>query len=116
MTPRTMIWLSVIVTLFMIAIIFIKPLPRYYTFNKEQAKKDIINGQVRLITFGLGGVGKKADRLSTKYGFKECNMGCVVEYSQEEKEYTELITAFLNNRNGEGWRERYSKELDSLKR
>lgn len=75
-----------------------------------------LNGQVTLITFGLGGAGKNADRLSIKYGFKECNMGCVVEYFQEEKEYTELITAFLNNRNGQGWRERYYKELDFLKK
>jgi hypothetical protein len=110
-----MIWISAIVTVLMIAILFVKPAPTYYPLSEEQAIQDIKKGQVRLITFGLAGADKDIDRISSKYGFKECNMGCVVEYTPEEKAYKELVDAYLDKRNGEGWRERYYRELDSLK-
>jgi hypothetical protein len=109
-----MIWISAIVTLFMIATLFIRPAPNGYPFNKEQAVYDIRNGQVRLITFGIAGPSGEMNEVASKYGFQEVNAGCVVGYTSEEKEYTELVTNYLNKRNGEGWKERYYMEIDSL--
>ena len=114
MTLRVIIWISAIVTLFMIAIVFIKPEPKGYPFNREQAVYDIRRGQVRLITFGIAGPTVAASEIASKYGFQEINVGCVVGYAPEEKEYIKLVTNYLDKRNGEGWKERYNNELDSL--
>ena len=114
MTLRVIIWISAVVTLFMMAIVFIQPEPKGYPFNKEQAVYDVRSGQVRLITFGIAGPNSEMNKVASKYGFQEVNAGCVVSYSPEEKEYIELVTSYLEKRNGVGWKARYNKELDSL--
>ena len=102
-------------TLLMIAIVFMKPEPKFHSFSKEQARLDIRSGQVLLITFGIAGADREIDRISSKYGFREYHMGCVVGYNPEEKEYSELVAAYLERRNGKGWRERYYKDINSLR-
>ena len=76
--------------------------------------KDIKRGHVVLIVFGISGC-PEANAISYKYGFREHLMGCVVSYSPKEKEYNDLITEFLDKRNGKDWQVKYNHEIDSLK-
>jgi hypothetical protein len=110
-----MIWISAIVTLFMVAILLIKPDPKFYPYDRSHAEQDIRKGQVRLISFGFAAPAPDANRISIKYGFIECNHGCVVGYSPEEKEYTDIVTEYLERRNGKDWKVRYQHELDSMR-
>lgn len=96
------------------ACVFLLSKPSMPDFSRRSAERDIKNGQVRLITFGLGGPSPEHQQISQKYGFKEVGFGCEVAYSDEEKEYDDLIRRYLEERNGPDWMFRYRRELDSL--
>ena len=115
MTSRAIIWLFLAVTFVMVALMFIKSKPTITSFDKAQAERDIRSGNVRLLKFALSGPDNKTNVISSKYGFKECNLGCVVGYSVKEQEYLELVNSYLDKRNGIGWQSRYIKELHSAK-
>ena len=111
-----MIFISIVVVIFMIALIVVPISTKFQRdYNEKQAKIDIRRGHVRLITFGIGSF-PETRRISLKYGFEEVGFGCVIGFSPDEDQYNKLVIEYLNKRNGHGWRESYEREVDSLQK
>jgi glutamate/tyrosine decarboxylase-like PLP-dependent enzyme len=114
MKTGTMLWIILLVALVFIALIFVRPSPDSFVFNKTSAERDIKYHAVKLITYGLGAPNAKSQSISQKYGFRQFHLGCVVVYDKELQAYQSTVEDYLDKRNGTGWRKRYNKELDSL--
>ena len=95
---------------------------RYGVFSEYRyfaAKRDIKNGNIRLLGYGLPVISPKdneLDKVRTKYGFKTFNLGCT--FSDEERRatnaYNRVMDDYLAKRNGKNWRTNYEREIDSI--
>jgi hypothetical protein len=92
----------------------------FTAYNYFTAKRDIRNGKVNYVSFGLPVIlpnQVQVDELRKKYGVKSLNIGCVV--TEDEIRgiafYNNVIETYLAKRNGEGWKEKYLKELADLR-
>lgn len=88
-------------------------------YNIVTAKRDIRNGKVRFITFGLpleSPQQYEIDALSSKYGIVDTTIGCIVTEAEIRgiKWYNKEIERHLEVRNGKGWMQRFQMELDSI--
>ncbi len=91
----------------------------FSNYNYFTAKRDIKNGNVKFISFGLPMLSSKDSEIKmvmTKYGFKERNVGCTVTEQEINaiETYNNVVEQYLTRRNGENWRATYKKEIDSL--
>ena len=97
--------------------------------NKEQAFQDIKADSVKVFTFGLPFISPieserkaneiKQDKISDvyhKYGLYRKNMGCVVNTKDDKsrKQYHKITDAYLDERNGKGWRKKLEKEINNI--
>ncbi|MFZ1280934.1 MAG: hypothetical protein WAR59_08855 [Ignavibacteriaceae bacterium] len=81
---------------------------------REQARKDIAEGNIFIHRGGLFGGYKNEDSLANKYGFKimpnTCNPAEGYNY------YNDEVVKYLNKRNGEGWWEKFLDEESKLEK
>jgi hypothetical protein len=89
-------------------------------YNYVTAKRDIRNGKVNFISFGLPAImpnQARIDSLREKYGVKYMNIGCVIteDAIRGIAFYNKIVESFLAKRNGENWKEKYLKELADLR-
>lgn len=120
MTPRTMILISAVVFMAMLAIVLIKPAPNvspisFSPFDKKRAYFDIEHGTVKLFSFGIVGPSTDMNKVAAKYGFQYVGAGCEIGYTPDQKEYIDLVRDYLTHRNGNGWEERYHQELEAIR-
>ena len=85
-----------------------------FAFSASKAKRDIENGEVKLISFGIVGPDKATEFISLKYGFREYNLGCIVSHEKGLEDYQSIVGDYLKKRNGPDWRVRYDHEIDSF--
>ena len=85
------------------------------------AKRDIMNGNIRLVNYGLPVITAKdneLDNVRAKYGFKSFNLGCT--FSNKElrgtEAYNRVMEDYLTTRNGKNWRINFQREIDSIYR
>jgi hypothetical protein len=84
--------------------------------NAKTAQREIKNGYVRLVTYGIADPDADANHIAFKYGFRRYHMGCVMSQDKNIWDYQVAIDKYLDQRNGAGWRERYEHELDSFRK
>jgi len=87
--------------------------------NYFSAKRDIANGDVRFLSYGLPMFTSKdaeIEMVRKKYGFRSCNMGCIVtdEDFRTAEIYNNTVEEYLTKRNGKNWRINFQREVDSL--
>jgi hypothetical protein len=86
-------------------------------YNYLTAKIDIMQEQPRIIEIGiLGHFGIANNGLNQKFGFMEFSVHSFVTTTQLRgiKLYNKEIEEYLNKRNGNDWRKKYKKGLDSI--
>lgn len=90
-------------------------------FSEYDARKDIANGKVKLLTYGLqilntDKIEKKLEKLRQKYGFNERNLGDDInpKLIQAIERYNKEVRVYLENRNGSDWYEKYIQECDEI--
>ncbi|MDC8005531.1 hypothetical protein POV27_15845 [Aureisphaera galaxeae] len=87
-------------------------------YNYYTAKFDILRNSPKLVVVGLPILaGEDSHTLTKKYGFQHSFYGCVVGNPVEMElidAYNAEIEKHLNRINGEGWKEDYKGERDSL--
>jgi hypothetical protein len=79
-----------------------------------EADEDIKNGDIKILIGGLPVFCAPFDEvndLCEEYGFKYELMGCSFLWTSK---YNEKVYKYLDEINGEGWKERFEKELDEL--
>ncbi len=91
----------------------------FSSYNYFIAKRDIKNGTVQYISFGLPMPSSKDSEINmvmTKYGFKDRNIGCIVTKQEINaiETYNVVVEQYLTSRNGKNWKPNYQKEVDSL--
>jgi hypothetical protein len=91
----------------------------FSSYNYFAAKRDIKNGNIKFVTFGLPIVCSKDDEIKmvmNKYGFKVSNIGCIVTNQEINaiETYNKVVEQYLTQQNGKNWRTTYQKEVDSL--
>lgn len=87
------------------------------------AKTDIKNGKIRIITYGLevepisNNSIRQIDSLKKHYGFYYDNQGCIIDSisSEAANEYNQVIFDYLSQKNGKNWYENYQRQVDSVK-
>ena len=88
-------------------------------YNYFTAKRDIRNGKIQLVSFGLPlpELIQEAE-IRKKYGFSRSNVGCVVttDFIRGISIYDDIVESYLNKRNGHDWRLRYEREIDSVRK
>jgi len=89
-----------------------------FPYNREIAKRDVENGEVRILSFGLQILSdNELDSVTTKYGFKYFPVaGCVVG-SYERKaidDYNSVVYDYLERLNGSGWGLKLNTEIKNL--
>ena len=88
-------------------------------YNYFSAKRDIKNGNIRLLSYGLPIISskdKEMEMVRMKYGFKSCNLGCgcTNEDLRTTGIYNKVIEEYLTKRNGKNWQVNFKREIDSL--
>lgn len=88
-------------------------------YNYFTANRDIKNGKVRFVTYGLPMPSSKDEEinsLATKYGFGSTEIGCTVTEQEINAiaTYNNVIEHYLKRRNGKDWRTHYQRQVDSL--
>ena len=88
-------------------------------YNYFAAKRDIRNGNVRYISYGLPMPTSKDSEINivmTKYGFEDYNIGCIVTEQEINAigSYNKVVDQYLIKRNGKNWNYAYQKEVDAL--
>jgi hypothetical protein len=81
----------------------------------EEAKNDIANGNIYLRSYGLIVLSvdiSEIDSIASKYGFKYILAGCIRPLGADT--YREEVMKYLNERNGEGWWEKFLYECKKL--
>jgi hypothetical protein len=88
-------------------------------YNYFTANRDIRNGKIRFVTYGLPMFSSKdeaIDSLAAKYGFGSTGIGCTVTEQEINAiaTYNNVIENYLQKRNGKDWRAHYQRQVDSL--
>ena len=89
----------------------------FNSYNYLTAKADIANGKPQKIVVGeLLLSPKQMDEISKKYGFTNIGFGCLVSQSEINgiNSYNEQTDKYLTKLNGQNWKVKYQKEIDSL--
>jgi len=91
----------------------------FSSYNYFAAKRDIKNGNIKFVSFGLPIVCSKDGEIQmvmNKYGFKVSNIGCIVTNQEINaiETYNKVVEQYLTQQNGKNWRTTYQKEVDSL--
>lgn len=90
----------------------------------QQAEKDIKNDKVILeYAGGLSVLTQDSqtshhiDSIRKKYGITYRNTGCIIDPidNKAQNKYTEIVTLYLEKRNGKNWQDKMQKEIDQLK-
>ena len=88
-------------------------------YNYFTAKRDIRNGKIQLVSFGLTlpELIQEAE-IRKKYGFSRLNVGCIVttDLIKGISIYDNIVESYLNKRNGHDWRLRYEREIDFVRK
>ncbi|WP_166921352.1 FEKKY domain-containing protein [Flavobacterium poyangense] len=95
---------------------------------RNQAFRDVEADSVKTFTYGLPFIypdsvkakkqllnKKKIDSIYKRYGLYKKNLGCTIgdrELDKATKEYHRITDSYLDKRNGAGWKEKLSKEID----
>lgn len=87
---------------------YIKIELEYGTQTASDARKDIQNGIIRLYLFGWPIYSPKYLELAEKYGFEIGFTGC---YPAIVEPYNEVMYEYLETKYGNGWREKFEKEM-----
>jgi hypothetical protein len=91
---------------------------RLFSFKEKwqrEARKDIGEGKVYLLVFGLTIrlVDEDMEKeITHKYGFEYKEMGCTIPSGSDG--YNVVVMLFLNKRNGEGWWDKFQEEYSKL--
>ena len=88
-------------------------------YNYFTAKRDIRNGNIQLVSYGLPIPELvKESEIRKKYGFSKSNIGCIVttDLIRGISKYNDVVESYLNKRNGHNWRLRYKREIDSVRK
>ena len=90
-------------------------------YNYFTAKRDIKNGNIKLVSYGLPMPSSKDSEIKmvmNKYGFKDSNIGCIVTKQEINalETYNNIVEQYLNEKNVKNWSTTYEKEVDSLYR
>lgn len=89
-----------------------------YPYNKEMAMRDIENGEIKILSWGLQLLSEsELDSVTTKYGFKYSPVaGCVVgSYERMAiEEYNKAVYGYLDKLNGSGWGQKVHEEIKAL--
>jgi hypothetical protein len=86
-------------------------------WGAREAREDISAGRAKIRQWGLkvGGLPlwmkAQEDSVTMKYGFTYEERGCCLIVSDA---YNDVVSAYLDERNGEGWRDRLDKEYHLL--
>ncbi|ANH80871.1 hypothetical protein A8C56_07665 [Niabella ginsenosidivorans] len=88
--------------------------------TEKRAENDIKRDAVTFISDGLplyDSIDLKRDSIMERYGIHTA-FYCTIDNSSEKYNayYKQLTKAYLNKRNGKGWKERMQKELEAYKR
>ena len=91
----------------------------FSSYNYFTAKRDIKNGNVKFVSFGLPLPCSKDGEIKmvmNKYGFKDSNIGCIVTKQEINaiETYNNVVEQYLTQKNGKNWLTTYQKEVDSL--
>ena len=83
-------------------------------YNAALAKKDIRQGKIRILSFGFPSIPPEdMCTITKKYGFIEDNLGCVIDGDiRGVQRYNEVMSEWLEKRNGKGWEERFNKDIE----
>lgn len=90
----------------------------------KQAEKDIKNDSIVFKSYGLPmpmydrETYRKIDSIRNSYGIHSKNTGCTVDYIENEgrRKYEEIVTPYLEKRNGKDWNKRMLNDIDKLKK
>lgn len=90
----------------------------------QQAKEDIKNDSIVFKSYGLPifmydqETYRKIDSIRSHYGIYLKNTGCTVDYIENEgrNKYEEIVTPYLEKRNGKGWNKKMLDEIEKLKK
>lgn len=90
----------------------------------QQAKEDIKNDSIVFKSYGLPvfmydqETYRKIDSIRSNYGIYLKNTGCTVDYIENEgrQKYEEIVTPYLEKRNGKGWNKKMLDEIEKLKK
>ena len=89
-----------------------------HPFNEDIAKRDIENGEVKVLTAGLQFLtSNQLDSVTIKYGFKYYPVaGCLVDYylTKAMEKYNKVVYDYLDKVNGQGWSDRISMDIKAL--
>lgn len=89
-----------------------------YPYNKEVAKQDIENGEIKILSFGFQFLSdNELDSVTTKYGFNYHPVaGCVIGSYEKEaiEDYNSVVYDYLDRLNGSGWRLKLNAEMKAL--
>ena len=86
-------------------------------YNYLTAKIDIMREQPRIVEVGVPSYfGVAYIGLDETYGFHQSNVGCLISTPQLRgiDSYNLEVEKYLIKRNGNGWREKYKTEIDSI--
>ena len=91
----------------------------FSSYNYFTAKRDIKNGNIKFVSFGLPlpcSKDREIKMVMNKYGFKDSNIGCIVTTQEINaiETYNNVVEKYLTQHNGKNWRITYQKEVDSL--
>ena len=91
----------------------------FSSYNYFTARRDIKNGNIKLVSFGLPIPCSKDSEIKmvmNKYGFKDSNIGCIVTKQEINaiETYNNVVEQYLTQQNGKNWETAYQKEVDSL--
>lgn len=91
----------------------------FSVYNYFTANRDIKEGKVRFVTYGLpmpSSKDEEIDSLAAKYGFGSTEIGCTVTEQEINAiaTYNSVIEHYLQKRNGKYWRINYQRQVDSL--
>lgn len=90
---------------------------------RKEAEKDITSDSVKNFSRTFIKLSKKEIEMQQKmveiqrkYGLHQKSVKTVVSYElkEAEAEYQRIVFPYLEKRNGKGWREKMSKEIDSM--
>ena len=89
-----------------------------FPYNKEIAKRDIENGEVKILSAGLQLLSDHdLDSVTNKYGFKYFPVaGCVLDSYQDKamEDYNSIVYDYLDQLNGPEWRQKLNTEIKAL--
>ena len=99
--------------------IFIHEYGLFDEYNYFAAKRDIRNGKIQLLSAGLimptgdEDEQKAEEAIRDEYGFKSVWIGCV--WTPGVGKYNAVMKEYLDEKNGNGWKERMLQRIDSLR-